>query len=497
MTDPVVSVSDLRITFPTLEGRITAVDGISFEVPAGGALGIVGESGSGKSATSLALMGLHRGTTANVTGQIRVAGKDLTTAPDREVRAMRGNDIAMVFQDPMSSLHPQYTIGNQLVEAYRIHRPDASAAQARARAVESLERVGIPNAAKRVNSFPHEFSGGMRQRALIAMGLMCDPKVLLADEPTTALDVTVQAQILDLLDDLRRDLGMSLILVSHDLAVVAGSVDDVLVMQHGKIVERGDVRTVLSSPEHPYTRELLAAVPRVDVSRAQRRAQVRAERSAAAAAPAPAPQRTGATAKPEKSADGSDAPLLSVRNARMRFKVRGGLLGRATDFYAVDDVSFDLHQGETLGIVGESGSGKSTLSRMITRLLSPTSGEIVFEGRDITRLPERHLRPLRRDIQMIFQNPYSSLNPRVTIGDTIGSALRVQGERNTKEIQRRVQELLERVGLEAAHYNRFPHAFSGGQRQRIAIARALILRPKLVICDEPVSALDVSTQDQV
>ncbi|WP_222936807.1 ABC transporter ATP-binding protein [Streptomonospora sp. PA3] len=519
MTDPVVSVSDLRITFPTLEGRITAVNGISFDVPAGGAVGIVGESGSGKSATSLALMGLHRGTNAEVTGDITVVGKNLATATDGQVRNMRGNDIAMVFQDPMSSLHPQYTIGNQLIEAYKVHRPEASSADARKRAVESLDRVGIPNAAKRINSYPHEFSGGMRQRALIAMGLMCDPTVLLADEITTALDVTVQAQILDLLDDLRSDLGMSLILVSHDLAVVAGSVDEVLVMQNGDIVERGDVRRVLSSPEHPYTKSLLAAVPRVDVSRAQRRAQVRAERTqsaprglsaqakkalkakaarqAAAVEDESAQQRTGATAKPEKSAESAEQPLLSVRNARMRFKVRGGLLGRASDFYAVDDVSFDLHQGETLGIVGESGSGKSTLSRMITRLLTPTSGQIVFEGRDITRLPEYKLRPLRRDIQMIFQNPYSSLNPRVTIGDSIGAGLRVQGESNTKEIQRKVQELLERVGLEASHYNRFPHAFSGGQRQRIAIARALILRPKLVICDEPVSALDVSTQDQV
>ncbi|GAA1770681.1 ABC transporter ATP-binding protein [Streptomonospora arabica] len=517
MTDPVVSVNDLRITFPTLEGRITAVDGISFEVPKGGAIGIVGESGSGKSATSLALMGLHRGTNADVTGDITVTGKNLGTASDTEVRDMRGNDIAMVFQDPMSSLHPQYTIGNQLIEALKVHRPGVSSADARKRAVESLDRVGIPNAAKRINSYPHEFSGGMRQRALIAMGLMCDPTVLLADEITTALDVTVQAQILDLLDDLRSDLGMSLILVSHDLAVVAGSVDEVLVMQNGDIVERGDVRRVLADPEHPYTKSLLAAVPRVDMSRAQRRAQVRAEREqpaseglgeqakkahearrrAGAADGGSAQQRTGATAKPEKSDESADAPLLSVRNARMSFKVRGGLLGRASDFYAVDDVSFDLHQGETLGIVGESGSGKSTLSRMITRLLTPTSGQILFEGRDITRLAERKLRPLRRDIQMIFQNPYSSLNPRVTIGDSIGAGLRVQGENNTKEIQRKVQELLERVGLEASHYNRFPHAFSGGQRQRIAIARALILRPKLVICDEPVSALDVSTQDQV
>ncbi|MDA0566680.1 ABC transporter ATP-binding protein [Streptomonospora sp. S1-112] len=541
---PVVAVRDLRIVFPTLDGEVTAVDGISFEVPAGGALGIVGESGSGKSAAALALLGLHRGTTARVSGEVEVAGVAVNAATDRRLRAMRGNDIAMVFQDPMTSLHPQYTIGNQLVEAYRIHRPDASAAQARARAVESLERVGIPDAARRVNAFPHEFSGGMRQRALIAMGLMCDPKVLLADEPTTALDVTVQAQILDLLDDLRRDLGMSLILVSHDLAVVAGSVDDVLVMQHGKIVERGGVRTVLSAPEHPYTRALLAAVPRVDVSRAQRRARMRAERAqraegagaarpearagaadgtgapaaappAPAADPAPAPPAPeppasrppasppagGPAADPATSsgvAAPPDAPLLSVRNVRMRFTVRGGLLGRGTDFYAVDDVSFDLHQGETLGIVGESGSGKSTLARVVLRLLRPTEGSVVFQGRDITRLPERHLRPLRRDMQIVFQNPYSSLNPRRPIGEAIGAGLRVQGGGiPPAEIRRRVGDLLERVGLEPGHYNRFPHAFSGGQRQRIAIARALILRPKLVICDEPVSALDVSTQDQV
>ncbi|NYI93984.1 peptide/nickel transport system ATP-binding protein [Streptomonospora nanhaiensis] len=515
---PVVAVRDLRIVFPTLDGEVTAVDGISFEVPAGGALGIVGESGSGKSAAALALLGLHRGSRARVSGEVEVAGVPVTTATDRRLRAMRGNDIAMVFQDPMSSLHPQYTIGNQLVEAYRVHRPNASSAEARARAVESLERVGIPNPARRVNSFPHEFSGGMRQRALIAMGLMCDPKVLLADEPTTALDVTVQAQILDLLDDLRRDLGMSLILVSHDLAVVAGSVDDVLVMQHGKIVERGDVRTVLAAPRHPYTRALLAAVPRVDVSRAQRRARVRAERAGGTARPARAGGAAGPGAPPaavppapasaaDPAADAAtasgveappDAPLLSVRNVRMRFTVRGGLLGRGTDFYAVDDVSFDLHRGETLGIVGESGSGKSTLARVILRLLRPTEGSVVFQGRDITRLPERRLRPLRRDMQIVFQNPYSSLNPRRPIGEAIGAGLRVQDSGiPPAEIRRRVGELLERVGLEPGHYNRFPHAFSGGQRQRIAIARALILRPKLVICDEPVSALDVSTQDQV
>ncbi|WP_017624337.1 ABC transporter ATP-binding protein [Nocardiopsis chromatogenes] len=519
---PAVLVQDLSITFPTMDGDVHAVDGLSFEVAPGGALGIVGESGSGKSATSLALMGLHRGTRARITGGLEVAGTDIVSASNARIRQMRGNDIAMVFQDPMSSLHPQYTIGNQLVEAYRTHRPKATGAQAKARAIEALDRVGIPEPSRRINSYPHEFSGGMRQRVIIAMALMCDPKVLLADEPTTALDVTVQAQILDLLDDLRRDLGMALILVSHDLAVVAGSVDEVLVMQKGKAVERGEVRQVLSSPQHPYTRTLLAAVPRVEVSRAQRRAQIRADRAAEAAGdaagagdaaagttaaqPAEEPvkkaaaaERTGATALPEADAawDPERDPLLSVDDVRMRFRVRGGMMGKSTDFYAVDGVSFDLYKGETLGVVGESGSGKSTLSRMVMRLLEPTEGSVVFEGRDITHISERSLRPLRRDVQMIFQNPYSSLNPRLTIGDSIGTALRVQGETDGKLIKRRVQELLERVGLEPLHYNRFPHAFSGGQRQRIAIARALILRPKLVICDEPVSALDVSTQDQV
>ncbi|WP_157091116.1 ATP-binding cassette domain-containing protein, partial [Nocardiopsis listeri] len=342
-SDAVVRVDDLRVTFPTMDGDVHAVKGLSFEVPAGGALGIVGESGSGKSVTSLALMGLHRGSRAQITGSIEVAGQNVVTASDKKMRQMRGNDIAMVFQDPMQSLHPQYTIGNQLIEAYQVHNPKASKSAARKRAVEALGRVGIPEPEKRINSYPHEFSGGMRQRVVIAMGLMCDPKVLLADEPTTALDVTVQAQVLDLLDELRRDLNMALILVSHDLAVVAGSVDEVVVMRHGQAVERGDVRKVLSKPEHPYTQALLDAVPRVEVSRAQRRARDRADRI-------DRDKREGTVTKPGDfeaftPATTEGEPLLSVRDIAQCFKVRGGMWGRSSDFWAVRGVSFDLYKG--------------------------------------------------------------------------------------------------------------------------------------------------------
>ncbi|MFJ8871617.1 dipeptide ABC transporter ATP-binding protein [Streptomyces sp. NPDC102473] len=460
MTTPLIRVEDLTIDF----GTVRAVDGLSFTLEAGGALGVVGESGSGKSATAYALLGLHRGTGARVTGSVHVAGTDVGSADEAGLRALRGAKAAMVFQDPLSSLDPYYTVGDQIAEVYRVHN-SVSRRAARARAVEVLDRVGIPDAARRARARPHEFSGGMRQRALIAMALACEPRLIVADEPTTALDVTVQAQILDLLHDLRRETGMGLLLVTHDVGVAAESVDDILVMRHGRAVERGPVAEVLGAPRQPYTRELLASVPRIDEKRVH----------------VPGPR----TASPDA------VPLLEAVGLRREF---GRGTGRVT---AVDGVSLTVHAGETLGIVGESGSGKTTLGRMLVRLLDPTDGGLRYGGREIGSLPEREIRPFRRELQMVFQDPVASLNPRRSIGESVADPLRAAGETDEARIRDRVRELLERVGLDAGRYERHPHEFSGGQRQRIGIARALAAEPRLIVCDEPVSALDVTTQAQV
>ncbi|WP_030807293.1 dipeptide ABC transporter ATP-binding protein [Streptomyces sp. NRRL F-2799] len=442
-----VEVTDLTVEF----GALRAADGLSFTLEKGAALALVGESGSGKSTVAGALLGLHRDTGARVGGSVLVAGTDVTAASDAELRRLRGAKAAMVFQDPLSSLDPYYAVGDQIAEVYRVHTR-ASRRAARARAVEVLDRVGIPDAARRARSRPHEFSGGMRQRALIAMALACEPELLIADEPTTALDVTVQAQILDLLHTLRQEKGLGLLLVTHDVGVAAESADDVLVMRHGRAVEQGPLRQVLAAPEQPYTRELLAAVPRVDASR---------------------------TAPAEEAGE----TVLEAAGLRREFgRGRGA-------FTAVDDVSLTLRRGETLGIVGESGSGKTTLGRMLVGLLEPTSGTIRYEGR-----VHRGVDP---SVQMVFQDPASSLNPRRTVGDSIADPLRAKGERDDKAVRERVTGLLERVGLEAAHHDRYPHEFSGGQRQRIGIARALAADPRVIVCDEPVSALDVTTQAQV
>jgi len=443
--DVLVEVTDLTVGF----GSLRAVDGLSFRLEKGAALGLVGESGSGKSTVASALLGLHRGTGADVGGSVRVAGIDVQEASDADLHRLRGGKAAMVFQDPLSSLDPYYAIGDQIAEVYRVHAR-VSRRAARARAVEVLDRVGIPDALRRSRSRPHEFSGGMRQRALIAMALACEPELLIADEPTTALDVTVQAQILDLLHTLREETGLGLLLVTHDVGVAAESVDEILVMRHGRAVEHGPVDTVLGAPTEPYTRDLLGAVPRVDVPRA-----------------------------PSEASSAAQEVVLEATGLRREF----GRGKRA--LAAVDDVSLTIHRGETLGIVGESGSGKTTLGRMLVGLLKPTAGEIKPGG------------GVRPDVQMVFQDPVSSLNPRRSVGESIADPLRARGERDEESIRGRVRELLERVGLEGAHYDRYPHEFSGGQRQRVGIARALAADPRVIVCDEPVSALDVTTQAQV
>ncbi|MFD7121173.1 dipeptide ABC transporter ATP-binding protein [Streptomyces sp. NPDC059892] len=491
MTERLVLVEDLTVDFPAGEpgaaGNVRAVDGLSFELSAGRAIGLVGESGSGKSTVAGALLGLHRGTGARVGGTVRVGGTDVAAASDRELRALRGAVAAMVFQDPLSSLDPYYAVGDQIAEVYRVHS-DATRRAARARAVEVLDRVGIPDAARRAGARPHEFSGGMRQRALIAMALACEPRLLIADEPTTALDVTVQAQILDLLHDLRHETGMGLLLVTHDVGVAAESVDEVLVMRHGREVERGPVADVLGAPGDTYTRTLLAAVPRVD-------APLGAPFGASFGAPLGVSTAAASPSKPASTAASPSKPageaLLEAVGLRREFR-----RGRRT-VTAVDGVSLTVHPGETLGIVGESGSGKTTLGRMLVRLLDPSQGELRYRGTEIATASEKELRPFRRELQMIFQDPVSSLNPRRSVGETVADPLRAAGVLDEGRIVARVRELLDRVGLDPGRYDRYPHEFSGGQRQRVGIARALAAEPRLIVCDEPVSALDVTTQAQV
>ncbi|MFE9854169.1 dipeptide ABC transporter ATP-binding protein [Streptomyces sp. NPDC005780] len=459
-----VEVTDLSISF----GDVHAVRGLSFSLEAGGALGVVGESGSGKSASAYALLGLHRGTGAKVGGSIRVAGVDVQAAGDAELRGLRGAKAAMVFQDPLSSLDPYYAVGDQIAQVYRVHHR-VSRRAARARAVEVLDRVGIPDAVRRSRSRPHEFSGGMRQRALIAMALACEPELLIADEPTTALDVTVQAQILDLLHDLRRETGMGLLLVTHDVGVAAESVDDVLVMRSGTAVERGPVAEVLGAPREPYTKALLAAVPRIAPA-----ARTAVPEGAGGAAEVPRLVPAARTAVPERT--GAEAEVLIEAADVTQVFGRG-----KSALAAVDGVSLTVRRGETLGIVGESGSGKTTLGRMLVGLLEPTSGRIGRAAR----------------VQMVFQDPVSSLNPRRSVGESVADPLRARGERDESAIRSRVRDLLRRVGLDPEQYDRYPHEFSGGQRQRVGIARALAAEPELIVCDEAVSALDVTTQAQV
>ncbi|MFH8639893.1 dipeptide ABC transporter ATP-binding protein [Streptomyces goshikiensis] len=507
MSDLLVDVRDLVVDFPVggPGAYVRAVDGVSFTMGPGHALGIVGESGSGKSTVAAALLGLHRGTGTRLGGTVRVAGTDVGGASAAELRRLRGATAAMVFQDPLSSLDPYYAVGDQIAEVYRVHAA-VSRRAARARAVSVLDRVGIPDAVRRSRARPHEFSGGMRQRALIAMALVCEPRLLIADEPTTALDVTVQAQILDLLHGLRREEGLGLLLVTHDVGVAAESVDELLVMRDGHAVERGPVAEVLAGPADPYTRVLLAAVPRLDAPRKPRPSRETATTAAGVAGVAggagvasagPSEAASGAAGGPGGAGgagaavgasgvaggDGAEVPVVEALGLRREF---GRGKRRVT---AVGGVSLAVRAGETLGVVGESGSGKSTLGRMLVGLLEPSSGRVRHAGDEARGIPA--------GVQMVFQDPVSSLNPRRSVGESIADPLRAAGERDEAAIRARALALLERVGLEPGHYDRYPHEFSGGQRQRVGIARALAPRPRLIVCDEPVSALDVTTQAQV
>ena len=485
-----VDIAGLTVGFRTAEGPVTAVRDVSFTVAPGETVCVVGESGSGKSVTSLSLMRLVEfGGGTILDGRLRFDAAsgplDVARADDATMRGLRGNEIGMIFQEPMTSLNPVFTIGRQMADGLRLHRRLGRAA-ARVRAVELLREVRIPEPERRLDQYPHELSGGMRQRVVIAMAMACRPRLLIADEPTTALDVTIQAEILALIDRLKRETGMAVLFITHDMAVVAQMADRVVVMRAGRVVETGPVERIFAAPQDDYTRALLAAVPRLGEMEGRSAPEPMRIPGAPAPVPRPAPPAGDAT------------PVLEVRNLTTRFPVRSGLLRRVTaQVHAVEDVSFALAPGQTLSLVGESGCGKSTTGRSILRLVEPTSGEILLDGREITTLGGRDLRRLRRDVQMIFQDPFASLNPHMRLAEQVAEPMRNFGTARGRALSDRVTDLFDRVQLPRSFLARYPHELSGGQRQRVAIARALSVGPKVIVADEAVSALDVSVQAQV
>jgi peptide/nickel transport system ATP-binding protein len=533
-----LEVEDLHVHFLTSRGVVRAVEGLSFHVDPGEIVAIVGESGSGKSVSALSVMRLLPPQTGRIPrGRITFNGQSLLDLDPEAMREIRGRDISMIFQEPMTSLNPILTIGLQIIEPLQIHL-GLSEEEARGRAIELMKMVGITDPERRLDQYPHQFSGGMRQRVMIAIGLACNPKLIIADEPTTALDVTIQAQILELMKDLSRQLNIALIIITHNLGVVARYADRVIVMYAARLVEEGEADAVFHRPRHPYTMGLLRSVPRLDrprgakletieglppnslmppsgcrfaprcphriarcdeepalqptdtggLSRCHRHREIAAGTIAWAAA------GTGDRAAAQEAA----APVLSVRHLTKHFQVAGGLRGGAGLVRAVEDVSFDIRAGETLGLVGESGCGKTTVGRLILRLEEPTAGEILFEGTDLTRASAAEMKAIRRKIQVIFQDPYSSLNPRMTVGQIVGEPIRVYRlAAEGMKVDERVAELLEQVGLRPEMASRYPHQLSGGQRQRVGIARALAMEPTFIVCDEAVSALDVSIQGQI
>ena len=457
--EPLLSIRDLRVDF-AVEGRsVAAVQGVSLSVLPGRTTALVGESGSGKSVTALSVLRLLP-PSARVGGEIRFEGRDLAGLDEASLREVRGGRVGMIFQEPMTSLNPLHAIGRQIAEAVGLHRPGADA---RARTLELLDLVGIPDPASRLGAFPHQLSGGQRQRVMIAMALANDPALLIADEPTTALDVTIQSQVLELLRDLQRRLGMAILLISHDLGVVRHMADEVHVMREGRIVEHGPRDEIFSAPSHPYTRALLTSAP--------------------AGRPDPLDEAAG--------------NLVEARGVRVWFPQGKSFFGRPKSFIkAVTDADLTIRRGESLGVVGESGSGKTTLGLALLRLL-PSGGEVVFDGQDLSAMRERQVRDLRRNFQIVFQDPYGSLSPRMTVGQIVAEGLDAHRLASGPERERRIAEILEAVDLDPSAMHRYPHEFSGGQRQRISIARALTLRPEFVVLDEPTSALDRTVQFQI
>jgi len=539
---PVLQIHDLSTHIQLTKSVVQAVGNVDLTIEPGEALGLVGESGCGKSMTGLSIMGLLPPGGAIVGGSIKLDGRELVGLGDAELRAIRGNDIAMIFQDPLTSLDPTKTIGYQVAEPVRLHK-GASKAAARERATEVLGLVGLPRPAERLADYPHQLSGGLRQRVMIAMALSCEPKLLIADEPTTALDVTIQAQILALLHDLKDRLGMAMLLITHDMGVIAGHADRVQVMYAGRMVETAETGDLFRHMHHPYTRALLASIPRLTSSRRQRLLSIpglppdlappppgcrfaprcgqatekcRSEEPPLAGetpehlfscwhpvdGPAGAATARAADAAAGPDADGAeppDTPLLEVRDLVKEFPVTAGaiLQRRVASVHAVSNVSFAVPAGETFGLVGESGCGKTTIGRVVVALERPDSGAVLLDGRDVSALSGSDLRRQRRDLQLMFQDPYSSLDPRMRVGSIIREPLSIQRVGTRREQDQRVFELLDEVGLPRNAVERYPHEFSGGQRQRIGLARALTLSPKVIVADEPVSALDVSIRAQV
>src|SRR5699024_1325632 len=497
--DPLLDISDLEITFGTTTGPVRAVRGASLSVYPGETVAIVGESGSGKSTTAMSIARLLPKNGSVTGGSIRFGGKDITDVPMREILALRGSEIGLVPQDPMSNLNPMWKVGSQISEALAANGK-ARGAKARARTVELLEEAGLPDAERRANQYPHEFSGGMKQRALIAMGLAARPKLLIADEPTSALDVTVQQQILDHLDTLTAELGVAVLLITHDLGLAAERAQHLVVMYKGRIVESGPAIELLQNPQHPYTKRLIGAAPSLASRRlvsAAERAETREQAVTSARSAAAAPDPADAQAPEFGYAPSDPDAVIEVQNLTKEFPIRGTVPWRTTPFTAVDDVSFAIRRGTTTAIVGESGSGKSTVAQMVLKLLEPTAGRVLFEGKDVTTYKGKALKSLRRRVQPIFQNPYGTLDPMYSIYSTIEEPLRLHGIGDAKSREAKVRGLLDKVALPAEMMRRYPNELSGGQRQRIAIARALALDPEVVICDEAVSALDVLVQAQV